>query len=219
MIEMHEVSRVFETRQVQTAALRKFSCHIGAGEFVAVVGPSGSGKSTFLNIAGLLDAPDKGTYHFDGADVSSLSDSARSRIRRDKIGFIFQNFSLIPELTVQQNIEVPLKYQRKTAEQRRSIVAEVLERVGLRSRANHYPAELSGGQQQRVAIARALGTRPKVILADEPTGNLDSEMAVAVMEQLVKLKEAGVAIVLVTHDPQCAAYAQRQIRIIDGVSQ
>jgi putative ABC transport system ATP-binding protein len=186
------------------------------GEFVAVTGPSGSGKTTFLTIAGLLEAFTSGTYLLDGVDVSRMGDDERSRIRNQKIGFIFQAFNLIPDLNVLDNIEVPLRYRGLPAAERKQRAADALARVGLSARARHYPNELSGGQQQRVAIARALAGSPKLLLADEPTGNLDSQMARSVMDLLEELHLEGSTIVMVTHDPQLAARAQRNVHVIDG---
>jgi putative ABC transport system ATP-binding protein len=186
------------------------------GEFVAVTGPSGSGKTTFLTIAGLLETFTGGEYHLDGVEVSNLNDNARSKIRNEKIGFIFQAFNLIPDLNVFDNIEVPLRYRGMKAAERKQRIMESLERVGLASRAKHYPAELSGGQQQRVAIARALAGSPRLLLADEPTGNLDTQMARSVLELLEDIHREGATIVMVTHDPELAARAQRNVHIIDG---
>jgi putative ABC transport system ATP-binding protein len=183
---------------------------------VAVTGPSGSGKTTFLTIAGLLEAFTSGRYELDGVDVSRMGDDERSRIRNQKIGFIFQAFNLIPDLSVLDNIEVPLRYRGLPSAERRQRASEALARVGLSARARHYPNELSGGQQQRVAIARALAGQPRLLLADEPTGNLDSQMARSVMELLEELHRDGATIVMVTHDPQLAARAQRNVHVIDG---
>jgi len=183
---------------------------------VAVTGPSGSGKTTFLTIAGLLETFTGGEYHLDGVEVSNLNDNARSKIRNEKIGFIFQAFNLIPDLNVFDNIEVPLRYRGMKSAERKQRIMDSLERVGLASRAKHYPAELSGGQQQRVAIARALAGSPRLLLADEPTGNLDTQMARGVMELLEEIHRDGATIVMVTHDPELAARAQRNVHIIDG---
>jgi len=216
MLKMTHLSKTFRTEVVETYALRDFSIDVREGEFVAVTGPSGSGKTTFLNIAGLLETPTGGRYELDGADVSALSDAERSRIRNQKIGFIFQAFNLIPDLNVHDNVDVPLRYRRMPAAERRRRIGEALERVGLSARARHYPAELSGGQQQRVAIARALAGSPRLLLADEPTGNLDTQMARAVMQLLEDIHRDGATIVMVTHDPELAARAQRNIHVIDG---
>ncbi|MFG6460160.1 ABC transporter ATP-binding protein [Roseateles sp. DXS20W] len=216
MLQMEKLQKVYRTEMVETYALRDFNLTVHEGEFVAVTGPSGSGKTTFLTIAGLLEAFSAGTYKLDGIDVSRMGDAERSRIRNEKIGFIFQAFNLIPDLNVLDNIEVPLRYRGFGAAERRKRAAEALARVGLSARGKHYPAELSGGQQQRVAIARALAGEPRLLLADEPTGNLDSAMARSVMELLEELHRDGATIVMVTHDPQLAARAQRNVHVIDG---
>jgi putative ABC transport system ATP-binding protein len=216
MIRMKNVSKIYRTEHVETHALSGFTVEITGGEFVAVMGPSGSGKTTFLNIAGLLDTYDQGTYWLDGHDVSRLSDRKMSRLRNEKIGFIFQSFNLIPDLDVRDNIDVPLRYRGLPARQRREAIEEALEVVGLTSRVRHYPAQLSGGQQQRVAVARAVVGKPRLILADEPTGNLDSAMANEIMDLLERINEAGTTVVMVTHDPELAARAPRQIHVLDG---
>jgi putative ABC transport system ATP-binding protein len=216
MLQMTGLSKVYRTETVETYALRDFSLDVKAGEFVAVTGPSGSGKTTFLTIAGLLEAPTSGRYVLDGVEVAQLGDDARSRIRNEKIGFVFQAFNLIPDLNVFDNVEVPLRYRGLKADERRARVRQALERVGLAARERHYPAELSGGQQQRVAIARALAGSPRLLLADEPTGNLDSHMARGVMSLLEDLHREGATIVMVTHDPQLAARAQRHVHVVDG---
>jgi len=216
MLQMEKLQKVYRTEMVETYALRDFNLTVNEGEFVAVTGPSGSGKTTFLTIAGLLEAFSAGSYRLDGIDVSRMGDGERSRIRNQKIGFIFQAFNLIPDLNVLDNIEVPLRYRGFGAAERRKRAADALARVGLSARGRHYPAELSGGQQQRVAIARALAGEPRLLLADEPTGNLDSAMARSVMELLEELHRDGATIVMVTHDPQLAARAQRNVHVIDG---
>jgi putative ABC transport system ATP-binding protein len=216
MLQMEKLQKVYRTEMVETYALRDFNLTVNEGEFVAVTGPSGSGKTTFLTIAGLLEAFSAGSYKLDGIDVSRMGDGERSRIRNQKIGFIFQAFNLIPDLNVLDNIEVPLRYRGMGAAERRKRAADALARVGLSARGKHYPAELSGGQQQRVAIARALAGEPRLLLADEPTGNLDSAMARSVMELLEELHRDGATIVMVTHDPQLAARAQRNVHVIDG---
>jgi len=216
MLQMEKLQKVYRTEMVETYALRDFNLTVSEGEFVAVTGPSGSGKTTFLTIAGLLEAFSGGSYKLDGIDVSRMGDAERSRIRNQKIGFIFQAFNLIPDLNVLDNIEVPLRYRGFTAAERKRRAADALARVGLSARGRHYPAELSGGQQQRVAIARALAGEPRLLLADEPTGNLDSAMARSVMELLEELHRDGATIVMVTHDPQLAARAQRNVHVIDG---
>jgi len=215
MLKMTHLSKVYRTEVVETYALRDFNIDVKEGEFVAVTGPSGSGKTTFLTIAGLLETFSGGEYHLDGIEVSNLNDNARSKIRNEKIGFIFQAFNLIPDLNVFDNIEVPLRYRGMKAAERKQRIMDSLERVGLASRAKHYPAELSGGQQQRVAIARALAGSPRLLLADEPTGNLDTQMARSVLE-LLDIHRDGATIVMVTHDPELAARAQRNVHIIDG---
>ena len=197
MLEMHNISKIFRADLIETHALRDFSLTVNAGEFVAVTGPSGSGKTTFLNVAG-------------------LGDDARSRLRNEKIGFIFQSFNLIPDLNLFDNVDVPLRYRGFGAADRKKRIEESLSRVGLASRMKHYPAELSGGQQQRVAIARALAGSPRLLLADEPTGNLDSLMARGVMELLEEINRQGTTIVMVTHDPELAARAHRNVHVIDG---
>lgn len=216
MLKMTHVSKVYRTELVETYALREFSIDVKAGEFVAVTGPSGSGKTTFLTIAGLLEEFNGGEYLLDGLDVGKLDDRARSRIRNEKIGFIFQAFNLIPDLNVFDNVDVPLRYRGFGSAERKRRIEDALERVGLSARRKHYPAELSGGQQQRVAIARALAGSPKLLLADEPTGNLDTQMARGVMELLESLHAEGATIVMVTHDPELAARAQRNVHVIDG---
>jgi putative ABC transport system ATP-binding protein len=216
MLKLEAVSKVYRTRTVETTALRNFSLEVSEGEFVAITGPSGSGKTTFLSVAGLLESFTSGEYWLDRTAVRTLSDDRRSSLRNAKIGFVFQAFNLIHDLTVAANVAVPLHYRRMTRGERRERVRTALAHVGLTSRADHFPGELSGGQQQRVAIARALVGQPRVLLADEPTGNLDTEMATGVMELLHELHHAGATIVMVTHDPQLAASAQRQVRVVDG---
>jgi putative ABC transport system ATP-binding protein len=218
MLHMKDVSKVFRTAMVETHALRSLTLEIRDTEFVAVTGPSGSGKSTFLNIAGLLEELTGGEYLLDGVDVSRLDDRTRSRLRNEKIGFVFQSFNLIPDLDLYDNVDVPLRYRGFTSGERRRRIEAALEQVGLRSRTRHYPAELSGGQQQRVAIARAIAGAPKLLLADEPTGNLDSQMAREVMQLLEGLNAQGTLVVIVTHDPEIAGRAQRNIHLVDGVS-
>jgi putative ABC transport system ATP-binding protein len=216
MFSMHSISKVYRTDLIETHALRDFSLEVSEGEFVAVTGPSGSGKTTFLNIAGLLESFDTGTYKLDSADVSRLSDDERSRIRNQKIGFIFQSFNLIPDLDVFDNVDVPLRYRGMSAPERKKRISEALEVVGLASRMKHIPAQLSGGQQQRVAIARALAGTPRFLLADEPTGNLDSLMARQVVDLLEDINRRGTTIIMVTHDPELARRAHRNVHVMDG---
>src|SRR5499425_1515556 len=218
MLQMNEISKVYRTAMVETHALRKLSLEVRTGEFVAVTGPSGSGKTTFLNIAGLLEELTGGEYQLDNVDVKNLGDRARSRLRNEKIGFVFQSFNLIPDLNLFDNVDVPLRYRGFTRGDRKKRIESALERVGLLSRMKHYPAELSGGQQQRVAIARAIAGDPKLLLADEPTGNLDSQMAREVMQLLEELNAQGTVVVIVTHDPEIAARARRNVHIVDGVA-
>ena len=216
MLRMSRLTKTYRTDQVETRALLDFSLEVKAGEFVAVTGPSGSGKTTFLNVAGLLETFDSGCYELDGRDVSRLVDDDRSLLRNSKIGFIFQSFNLLPDLSVYDNIDVPLRYRRMKTAERRERINRVLERVGLAGRRRHIPSQLSGGQQQRAAIARALVGEPAFLLADEPTGNLDSSMAAEVMALLEEINAAGTTIVLVTHDPQLSRRASRNVHIIDG---
>ena len=216
MLRMNNLSKVYRTHMIETHALRGFDIHVREGEFVAVTGPSGSGKTTFLNLAGLLEEFTEGTYLLDGAEVRGLNDDARSRLRNQKIGFIFQGFNLIPDLNLFDNVDVPLRYRGLDAAERKRRIEDALGKVGLASRARHYPAELSGGQQQRVAIARALAGSPRLLLADEPTGNLDTHMARGVMELLEQINAEGTTIVMVTHDPELAARAARNVHIVDG---
>jgi len=216
MLKMTQLSKAYRTEVVETYALREFSIHVREGEFVAVTGPSGSGKTTFLTIAGLLEEFTDGEYQLDGANVRGMNDDQRSRLRNEKIGFIFQAFNLIPDLNVEDNIDVPLRYRGMGGAERRRRIQESLQRVGLSARARHYPSQLSGGQQQRVAIARALAGSPRLLLADEPTGNLDTQMARGVIELIDKLHRDGVTIVMVTHDPELAVHAQREVHIVDG---
>ncbi|MEM7362620.1 MAG: ABC transporter ATP-binding protein [Pseudomonadota bacterium] len=216
MFKMENIEKRFPMGEMVTYALRDFSLEIDEGEFVAVEGPSGAGKTTFLNIAGLLDPMDSGKYFLAGEDVSGLSDKQRSHIRNERIGFIFQGFNLIPDLTAERNVELPLRLRGMPASERKQRVEASLEQVGLTSRAKHLPSKLSGGQQQRVAIARALAGEPSIILADEPTGNLDSEMANQIMEMLTTINAGGTTIIMVTHSPESAAIATRRIEVRDG---
>lgn len=216
MLKMQSVKKIYRTDMIETHALRDFNLEVKEGEFVAVTGPSGSGKTTFLNIAGLLETFEQGQYLLDGQDVSRLSDNVRSKLRNEKIGFIFQGFNLISDLNIFDNVDVPLRYRGFSAAERKKRILNALEMVGLASRARHLPSQLSGGQQQRVAIARALAGEPKFLLADEPTGNLDTLMARQVMEMLEDINKNGMTIVMVTHDPDLARRANRNIQIVDG---
>jgi putative ABC transport system ATP-binding protein len=214
---MQNISKVYRTDSVETHALREFSLTVEEGEFVSVTGPSGSGKTTFLNIAGLLEEFSNGKYELDGKNVSRLNDRERSRVRNEKIGFIFQSFNLIPELDVFDNVDVPLRYRGMKAAERKQRIERVIEMVGLASRMHHLPSQLSGGQQQqRVAIARALAGEPRFLLADEPTGNLDSSMAASVMELLTEINHTGTTIIMVTHEATLARKADRNISVRDG---
>ena len=216
MLEMQNISKIYRADLIETHALRNFSLTVAAGEFVAVTGPSGSGKTTFLNVAGLLESFDTGRYVLDGEDVSKLSDDARSRLRNEKIGFIFQGFNLIPDLNIYDNVDVPLRYRKMKATERNERITSALDIVGLASRMKHMPAQLSGGQQQRAAIARALAGDPKFLLADEPTGNLDSLMARQVLDLLEQINEMGTTIIMVTHDAELARRAHRNVHVVDG---
>jgi len=216
LLKMKDVKKIFRTELVETHALRDFSLTVNESDFVAVTGPSGSGKTTFLNIAGLLESFEEGTYLLDGQDVSHLNDKQRSQLRNEKIGFIFQSFNLIADLNLFDNVDVPLRYRGFNGAERKRRIEKSLEAVGLASRMKHLPAQLSGGQQQRVAIARALAGEPRFLLADEPTGNLDTIMAGNVMEFLKEINDQGTTIVMVTHDPQLAAQAKRNIFVRDG---
>jgi putative ABC transport system ATP-binding protein len=216
MLRMSRLTKTYRTDHVETRALLDFSLEVRKGEFVAVTGPSGSGKTTFLNVAGLLESFDSGSYELDGRDVGSLTDDDLSLLRNAKIGFIFQSFNLLPDLSVYDNIDVPLRYRRMKSSERRERIDAVLNLVGLAGRRRHIPSQLSGGQQQRAAIARALVGEPAFLLADEPTGNLDSTMAGEVMALLEKVNAAGTTIVLVTHDPQLSRRASRNVHLVDG---
>jgi len=216
MLSMQNIAKIYRTDTVETHALRQFSLNVDEGEFVSVTGPSGSGKTTFLNIAGLLEEFSSGTYELDGRDVSRLNDSERSKLRNEKIGFIFQSFNLIPELDIFDNVDVPLRYRGFDASERKIRIDHVLDIVGLGSRSKHLPSQLSGGQQQRVAIARALAGEPRFLLADEPTGNLDSHMADSVMDLLTEINREGTTIIMVTHEASLARRANRNIFVLDG---
>jgi putative ABC transport system ATP-binding protein len=216
MLKLEHVSKIYRTTEVETRALDGVSFTVGAGEFLAIMGPSGCGKSTLLNILGLLDSPTSGVYSFFGEDVARASEQYLTILRRGVVGFVFQSFNLIDDLNVAENIEVALIYRRVSGSERKRRVAEALERVGIAHRSRHLPQQLSGGQQQRVAIARALVSNPKLILADEPTGNLDTANGEAVMDLLTGVSKAGTTVIMVTHSLVHAARAQRTVRLLDG---
>lgn len=216
MIKIENLSRIFRTGEIETSALHEVNLQIEAGEFVAVMGPSGCGKSTLLNIIGLLDTPTTGTYHFDGEEVGHLRENQRTDKRKGNIGFIFQSFNLIDELNVYQNIEIPLTYLNMRPLARKVVIDRILERLKMSHRRSHLPQQLSGGQQQRIAIARAVVAGPRLILADEPTGNLDSKNGAEVMQLLTELNQEGATVVMVTHSPNDAGYAHRVINLFDG---
>jgi putative ABC transport system ATP-binding protein len=216
MIKTGSLKKLYTTDEVETTALNNVNIEIGEGEFVAIMGPSGCGKSTLLNILGLLDNPSDGEYHFIGHEVSKFSERERANLRKANIGFVFQSFNLIDELTVFENVELPLLYLGMSSSEREKMVNEVLEKMQIMHRKDHFPQQLSGGQQQRVAVSRAVVAKPKLILADEPTGNLDSKNSEEVMDILTKLNEAGTTIVMVTHSPHDAEYSHRIIHLFDG---
>lgn len=216
MIKINNLSKVYTTEEVETTALNSISVEIKEGEFVAIMGPSGCGKSTLLNVLGLLDNPSEGEYHFGENEVSKFSERQRAQLRKGAIGFVFQSFNLIDELTVFENVELPLLYLKVKSSERKKKVEEVLERMNIMHRRNHFPQQLSGGQQQRVAVARAIVAKPALILADEPTGNLDSANGEEVMKLLSQLNEEGTTIIMVTHSPYDANYAHRIINLFDG---
>ena len=216
MIKTDCISKVFRTEEVETHALVNVSLEVKKGEFVAVMGPSGCGKSTLLNILGLLDRPTNGQYILDGKDMSTLTEKERNVFRRGMLGFVFQSFNLIDELTVEENIELPLLYMKVPASERKRRITDAMARMGITHRAKHFPSQLSGGQQQRVAIARAVVMQPKIILADEPTGNLDSKNGLEVMGLLRELHGEGTTIVMVTHSARDAAYSDRIVNLFDG---
>ena len=216
MIKTSNLKRTFTTEEVRTIALNGVNIDINEGEFVAIMGPSGCGKSTLLNILGLLDAPTEGQYLLAGQDVSHLSEPQRDQLRKGLIGFVFQSFNLIDDLNVEENIELPLLYMRMPRSERRKRVEEAMRRMDISHRAKHFPRQLSGGQQQRVAIARAVVMNPKLILADEPTGNLDSKNGLEVMQLLTQLNQEGTTVLMVTHSERDAGYAQRIINLLDG---
>lgn len=217
MISISNLTKVYRTEDIETTALNALDLEVKQGEFVSIMGASGCGKSTLLNIIGLLDSPNSGSYNFDGEEVANYNEKQRATLRKINIGFVFQNFNLIDELTVYENVELPLIYNKVKASERKQRVLEILERVGIAHRAKHYPLQLSGGQQQRVAVARALVTNPKLILADEPTGNLDSKNGNEVMELLTELHSSGATIIMVTHSAYDAQFSSRIITLKDGV--
>lgn len=216
MIELRDISKIYQVGESEVRALDHVSMHVDDGEFVAIIGPSGSGKSTMMNIIGCLDVADEGEYLLDGQAIDKYTEAQITRIRGEKIGFIFQSFNLIGTMSAYENVELPLLYQRVGKKERMQRVNDALERVGLATRAQHKPSELSGGQQQRVAIARAIATRPSLFLADEPTGNLDSHTGAEIMNMFHTLHDAGSTIVLITHDDTIAAQATRAVRVLDG---
>ena len=216
MIRIEHLSKVFRTEEVETTALNDVSLHVKQGEFVAIMGPSGCGKSTLLNIIGLLDNPTSGNYYFNGQEVGHLKEKQRTQVRKGNIGFVFQSFNLIDELNVYENVELPLIYLKKKASEKKELVTSILDRMNISHRVKHFPQQLSGGQQQRVAIARAVVAGPKLILADEPTGNLDSKNGAEVMNLLTELNQEGTTIVMVTHSQHDASYAQRVVHLFDG---
>ena len=216
MLKLENISKTYRTKDVETRALDNISLEVGTGEFLAIMGPSGCGKSTLLNILGLLDSPTSGVYAFGGEDVARASEQRLTQLRRASVGFIFQSFNLIDDLTVAENVDVALIYRKVSSSERKRRVAEALERVGVAHRARHLPQQLSGGQQQRVAIARAVVSNPKVILADEPTGNLDTQNGDAVMQLLCEVAKAGTTVVMVTHSLAYAGFAQRTVKLLDG---
>lgn len=216
MIHLHHVTKIYKSNSIETKAVDEVNFQVERGEFVSIMGPSGCGKTTLLNIIGLLDNFDSGLFVLDNVDVKTLSEKKRVKLRKSSIGFVFQNFNLLEELTVFENIELPLVYQGVKSSERKQRVDEILEQIGLSHRRKHFPFELSGGQQQRVAVGRAIVTRPKLILADEPTGNLDSQHGNEIMEMLSKLNDAGSTIIMVTHSMNDAAYTNRIVKLLDG---
>ena len=216
MLKITSLEKIYRTEEVETVALNKISLEVKSGEFVAIMGPSGCGKSTLLNIIGLLDDPDEGSFLFNGTEVAKFNERKRADMRKHNIGFVFQSFNLIDELTVYENVELPLIYTDVKADERKKRVEAVLDKMQIMHRRNHFPQQLSGGQQQRVAVARAVVNNPKLILADEPTGNLDSNNGNEVMQLLTDLNEQGTTIVMVTHSEHDARYGNRIIRMLDG---
>jgi putative ABC transport system ATP-binding protein len=217
MIRLTSVDKVYRTSQIETVALSNINLEVAEGEFISVMGPSGSGKTTLLNILGLLDVPTRGTVRLNGGEISSYRDRDVARVRNREIGFVFQTYHLIADLSVVDNVEIPLLYRRLWGRERRRLALEALEKVGLSSRVHHFPSQLSGGQQQRVAIARAIVGQPRILLADEPTGNLDSQMGDEIMEIITSLnQQEKTTVIMVTHDPRLAAMTERIVRLFDG---
>ncbi|MCR9288896.1 MAG: ABC transporter ATP-binding protein [Bacteroidetes bacterium] len=216
MIKTSNLMKVYRTEEIETTALNDVNIEIKEGEFVSIMGPSGCGKSTLLNVLGMIDSPSSGEYFFNGQEVGSLPERKRSNVRKHNLGFVFQSFNLIDELTVFENVELPMLYTKVPSSERKSRVDELLEKMNMMHRRNHFPQQLSGGQQQRVAVARAIVNSPKLILADEPTGNLDSSNGDEVMQVLSELNSEGTTIVMVTHSPYCAEFGNRIIRLLDG---
>ncbi|MFT4203126.1 MAG: ABC transporter ATP-binding protein [Chitinophagaceae bacterium] len=216
MIQIKNLNKIYRTEEIETTALNDISVHVKSGEFVAIMGPSGCGKSTLLNIVGLLDNPDSGSFLFNGQEIAHFNEKQRSELRKHNIGFVFQSFNLIDELTVYENVELPLIYTGVKSDERKERVEKALDKMQIMHRRNHYPQQLSGGQQQRVAVARAVVNNPKLILADEPTGNLDSKNGGEVMQMLTTLNEQGTTIVMVTHSEHDAQFSHRIIRMLDG---
>jgi putative ABC transport system ATP-binding protein len=217
MIKIENLSKLFRTEEVETIALNKVSMEVKDGEFAAIMGPSGCGKSTLLNILGLLDNPTEGDYYLEDLEVGHLKEKERTQVRKGNIGFVFQSFNLIDELNVFENVELPLTYMKIKSSDRKQMVTDILKRMNISHRAGHFPQQLSGGQQQRVAIARAVVSKPKLILADEPTGNLDSKNGLEVMELLTELNKEGTTIIMVTHSKHDASFAHRVINLFDGI--
>lgn len=216
MIKTENLSKIFRTDEVETSALNEVNIQIDKGEFVAIMGPSGCGKSTLLNILGMLDKPTKGSYQFNGFEIAKMNEQERTAVRKGKVGFVFQNFNLVEDLNIAENVELPLVYLKYSSSERKRLINDILDRMNIGHRAKHFPNQLSGGQQQRVAIARAVVANPMLILADEPTGNLDSKNGVEVMKLLTELNKVGTTIVMVTHSQRDAAYAHRVIQLMDG---
>jgi putative ABC transport system ATP-binding protein len=217
MIRLTSVDKVYRTSQIETVALSNINLEVAEGEFISIMGPSGSGKTTLLNILGLLDVPTRGTVRLNGGEINSYRDRDVARVRNREIGFIFQTYHLISDLSVVDNVEIPLLYRRLWGRERRRLALEALEKVGLSSRVRHFPSQLSGGQQQRVAIARAIVGQPRILLADEPTGNLDSQMGDEIMEIITSLnRQEKTTVIMVTHDPHLAAMTERVVRLFDG---